>query len=122
VQASTDVSDDEVIEATTMDRRWQLVLDGLDCTTPLFSKATLVAFRQWVIAHDSNRHLIERALEVAKESGLFTAPNNSTRPDEVDYTGGMTSRCQRTALAGWEWEIGHGTNDNPGLVGPPVCR
>ena len=45
LQASTDVSDDEVIAATTMDRRWQLVLDGVDCTTPLFSKATLVAFR-----------------------------------------------------------------------------
>jgi transposase len=80
LQAYMDVSDDEVIEATTMDRRWQLVLDGLDCTTPLFSKATLVAFRQWLIAHDSDRHLIERALEVAKEGGLFNAPNNTQDP------------------------------------------
>jgi transposase len=39
------VSDDEVIEATTMDRRWQLVLDCLDTETPPFSKGTLVAFR-----------------------------------------------------------------------------
>ena len=30
LQAYTGVSDDEVIEATTMDRRWQLVLDCLD--------------------------------------------------------------------------------------------
>jgi transposase len=30
VQAYTGVSDDEVIEATLMDRRWQLVLDCLD--------------------------------------------------------------------------------------------
>ena len=30
VQAYTQVADDEVIEATTMDRRWQLVLDCLD--------------------------------------------------------------------------------------------
>jgi len=37
LQAYTQVSDDEVIEATTMDRRWQLVLDGLDCDTPPFS-------------------------------------------------------------------------------------
>ena len=30
LQAYTGASDDEVIEATTMDRRWQLVLDCLD--------------------------------------------------------------------------------------------
>src|SRR3989475_357977 len=38
LQAYTRVSDDEVIEATVMDRRWQLVLDCLDCETPPFSK------------------------------------------------------------------------------------
>lgn len=31
LQAYTGVSDDEVIEATTMNRRWQLVLDCPDC-------------------------------------------------------------------------------------------
>lgn len=30
-QAYTGASDDEAIEALTMDKRWQLVLDGLDC-------------------------------------------------------------------------------------------
>jgi Transposase domain (DUF772) len=30
LQAYTAVSDDEVVEATVMDRRWQLVLDCLD--------------------------------------------------------------------------------------------
>src|SRR4029453_15542069 len=33
LQAYTQVSDDKVIEATTMDRRWQLVLDCLDGET-----------------------------------------------------------------------------------------
>ena len=50
LQAYTQVSDDEVIEATTMDRRWQLVLDCLDSETPPFSKGTLVVFRQRLIA------------------------------------------------------------------------
>src|SRR5262244_1441528 len=45
LQAYTGVSDDEVIEATTMDRRWQLVLDCLDSHEPPFSKGTLVGFR-----------------------------------------------------------------------------
>ena len=44
LQAYTGVSDDEVIEATTMDRRWQYVLDCLDAEEPPFSKATLVPF------------------------------------------------------------------------------
>jgi hypothetical protein len=66
LQAYTGVSDDEVIEATTMDRRWQLVLDCLECSTPPFSKATLIAFRQRLIAHEGDRRLIERTLEVAR--------------------------------------------------------
>ena len=37
LQAYTRVSDDEVIEATVMDRRWQLVLDCLDAAEPPFS-------------------------------------------------------------------------------------
>jgi hypothetical protein len=72
LQAYTGVSDDEVIEATTMDRRWQLVLDCLDCSEPPFSKATLVAFRQRLIAHDADRRLIERTLEVATDRGVFS--------------------------------------------------
>jgi transposase len=39
LQAYTGASDDEVIEATVMDRRWQLVLDCLDATQPPFSRA-----------------------------------------------------------------------------------
>lgn len=62
VQASTGVSDDEVIEATLMDRRWQLVLvlDCLDTEQAPFSKGTLVAFRQRLIDAQMDRRLIER--------------------------------------------------------------
>ena len=38
LQAYTGVSDDEAIEATTMDRRWQLVLDCLDGAAPPLAK------------------------------------------------------------------------------------
>jgi|GraSoi_2013_60cm_1033757.scaffolds.fasta_scaffold25921_2 transposase len=72
LQAYTGVSDDEVIEATTMDRRWQLVLDCRECTEPPFSKATLIAFRQRLMEHDADRRLIERTLEVAQASGAFS--------------------------------------------------
>src|SRR5262245_40189130 len=46
LQAYTGVSDDELIEATVMDRRWQLVLDCLECETAPFSKGSLVTFRK----------------------------------------------------------------------------
>src|SRR4029434_800455 len=71
LQAYTQVSDDEVIEATIMDRRWQLVLDCLDCDTPPFSKGTLVAFRQRLIAQQLDRRLLERTVEIAAASGGF---------------------------------------------------
>jgi transposase len=62
LQAYTRVSDDEVIEVTTMDRRWQMVLDCLDSESAPFSKGTLVAFRQCVIAQQLDRHLLERTV------------------------------------------------------------
>jgi hypothetical protein len=71
LQAYVGASDDEVIEATTMDRRWQLVLDCLDCTEPPFSKGTLVGFRQRLIAHQLDRRLIERTIELAAEKRAF---------------------------------------------------
>ena len=71
LQAYTRVSDDEVIEATIMDRRWQLVLDCLDCETPPFSKGTLVAFRQRLMAQEMDRRLLERTVELAATSGAF---------------------------------------------------
>ncbi len=71
LQAYTGVSDDEAIEATVMDRRWQLVLDCLDCEEPPFSKGTLVGFRQALIEHDLDARLVDRTVEVAEQKGGF---------------------------------------------------
>lgn len=73
LQAYTGASDDEVIEATTMDRRWQLVLDCLDAEEPPFSKGTLLAFRNRLIETQMDRRLLERTIELAKETGGFGA-------------------------------------------------
>jgi len=73
LQAYTGASDDEVIEATIMDRRWQLVLDCLDAQQAPFSKGTLIAFRQRLIETQMDRRLIERTIELAKETGGFGA-------------------------------------------------
>jgi hypothetical protein len=71
LQAYTGASDDEVIEATLMDRRWQLVLDCLDAEDAPFSKGTLVAFRQRLIEGHIDRRLIERTNEIANQSQAF---------------------------------------------------
>jgi hypothetical protein len=73
LQAYTGVSDDEVIEATVMDRRWQLVLDCMNAEEPPFSKGTLVGFRKRLIEKNLDRRLIERTVELAARTGGFGA-------------------------------------------------
>jgi Transposase domain (DUF772) len=68
-QASVGCSDDEVLEATTMDRRWQVVLDCLDASRAPFSTGTRVAFRQRLLAQALDRRLIERTVALAERRG-----------------------------------------------------
>jgi transposase len=71
LQAYTGVSDDEVIEATVMDRRWQLVLDCLGAEDPPFSKGTLVGSRRRLIEKNLDRRLVERTVELAARTKGF---------------------------------------------------
>jgi Transposase DDE domain/Transposase domain (DUF772) len=73
LQAYAKVSDDEVIEAAVMDRRWQLVLDCTGAEEPPFSKGTLAGFRRRLIEHDLDRRLVERTVELAARTGGFGA-------------------------------------------------
>jgi hypothetical protein len=73
LQAYAKVSDDEVIEATVMDRRWQLALDCMGAEEPPFSKGTLVGFRRRLIEHDLDRRLIERTVDLAARTKGFGA-------------------------------------------------
>ncbi len=71
LEASTGVCDEEVIEATVLDRRWPFVLDGLDTEQAPFSKGTLLAFRQRLLEAHLDRRLIERTREIAGQSQAF---------------------------------------------------
>jgi hypothetical protein len=91
VLASTRSSDAEAVDATVLDRRGHLVLDGLDSTAaPPFSQRTLVAFRARLIAADLDRSLIERTAE-------FTAQTKGFRAHAVVRGAGQQSLVGRAA-------------------------
>jgi len=62
LQAYTGASDAAAVEASVMDRRWQLVLDCMDHAQAPFAKGTLVSFRARLVAHELDRRLVERTV------------------------------------------------------------
>jgi len=73
LQAYMQTSDAEAVELSVMDRRWQLVLDRLDEEKPAFSQGALQNFRERLIAHDLDRRLLERTVELARATKEFDA-------------------------------------------------
>ena len=73
LQAYTESSDAEAIENVVVDARWRMVLGTLtdEEEDPPFSQGTLQRFRQRMIAHDMDRRLLERTVELAKHTGGF---------------------------------------------------
>jgi Transposase domain (DUF772) len=107
LQAYTGVSDDEVLEATVMDRRWQLVLDWMDQAEAPFSKGTLVGFRARLIASELDRRLLERTVELyAQQAGRPAAGKLRAALDasplwgagRVEDTINLVGHALRTAL------------------------
>ena len=83
LQTYTGVSDDEVIEATVMDRRWQLALDCMDADAPPFSKGTLVGFRKRLIGRNLDRALVERTVALAARSMSFALAACHAAPERI---------------------------------------
>jgi Transposase DDE domain/Transposase domain (DUF772) len=71
LQAYLGTSDAEAVEMTILDLRWQMVLDCLGSEEPAFGQATLQQFRERLIAHDLDRRLLERTIDLAKETKEF---------------------------------------------------
>jgi len=71
VQAYLGVSDAEMVELTVVDLRVQMTLDRLGADTPAFSQGALVDFRDRLIRADMDRRLLERTVELARETEGF---------------------------------------------------
>jgi hypothetical protein len=71
VQAYLGVSDAEMVELTVVDLRVQMVLDRLGADAPAFSQGAMVDFRDRLIRADMDRRLLERTVELARETEGF---------------------------------------------------
>ena len=71
LQGYLGLSDADAVEAAVMDLRWQMVLGCLGATEPPFSQGGLQTFRERLIAHDMDRRLLERTVELAKGTKEF---------------------------------------------------
>lgn len=65
------LSDADAVEAAENDRRWQLILGTLGQDGAPFGQGSLVRFRTRMIAHDLDKQLVARTVELAKKSGGF---------------------------------------------------
>jgi hypothetical protein len=71
LQAYLRVSDAELVQLTLCDLRVQLVLGCLGGQSPAFSQGALVNFRDRLIAHEMDRRLLERTVELARKTQGF---------------------------------------------------
>lgn len=71
LQAYDRVSDADAVETAAMDKRWQLVLGCLGAEEAPFSQGVLPSFRERMIAHDLDKKLLDRTVEIAKRTGKF---------------------------------------------------
>jgi hypothetical protein len=72
LQAALGVSDEDAVELSVVERRWQMLLGCLGERRAPFSQGTLFKFRQRLIAHQMDRRLLERTVELARETGGFS--------------------------------------------------
>lgn len=72
LQVAFDVPDHEVPTLTAVDQRWQVVLGCLGATEPLFSQGTVYNFRMRALSAGFARVLLERTVELARETKGFS--------------------------------------------------
>lgn len=71
LQSYAGASDASAVELSLLDLRWQMVLDCLGVTEPVFSQGAIHDFRQRLIDADLDRRLLERTRELAFETKAF---------------------------------------------------
>jgi hypothetical protein len=73
LQAGFNEPDHEVVTLTVDSKRWQMVLDCYGAEKPPFSQGTLFNFRERLIAHGLDQVLLEKTIQLARETAGFSA-------------------------------------------------
>lgn len=71
LQAYDQTGDADAVITAQMDKRWQLALGCLGADKAPFSQGVLPRFRERMIAHELDKKLLARTVELAKSSGKF---------------------------------------------------
>jgi len=71
LQAYHGASDASAVNLALFDLRWQMVLDCLGATEPVFSQGVLVDFRDRLIEKGLDRRILERTVELARTTKAF---------------------------------------------------
>lgn len=79
LQGYLGVSDAEAVEMTVVDLRWQMVLDCLGASEPLFSQGALQAFRERLVAHDMDKVLLEKTVALVNGGAVSEAEGRGLR-------------------------------------------
>jgi hypothetical protein len=87
LQAYDKIGDAEAVIMAQVDKRWQLVLGCLGAEEAPFSQGVLSQFRDRMIAHDLDKKLLHRTVELAKKSGKFGWQNLKATLDSSPLLG-----------------------------------
>jgi len=71
LQAYDQTGDADAVVTAQMDGRWQLVLGCLDAKRAPFSQGVLSQFRERMVAHELDKKLLDRTVEMAKRTNKF---------------------------------------------------
>ena len=72
LQVGFGVADHEVPTLTAVDARWQVVLDCLGAAETAFSQGTVFNFRERARKHGLMRRLLDKTVQIARETGGFS--------------------------------------------------
>jgi hypothetical protein len=75
LQAYTQSSDRDAVDNAIFDSRWQLILGTLGRDEAPFGQGSLPRFRARLVRTDLDRRLVDRTVELARETGLFGSRN-----------------------------------------------
>jgi hypothetical protein len=113
LQAYGHVGDRDAVELPVMDKRWQMVLDGLGAEQPPFSQGTVCTLRMRLMAHNLDKALLDRTGALAEQTGGFGARQRRAALDSTPRFGAGRVEDPLNVL-------GHGLRQAVGLVAPAL--